>query len=366
VDDPLLWLALRDTPGLQRFRARELLARYGSPEAIYGRPPSELRALCSHRSARALAHGPDLTSARTELARARKLGLRILLPCQRDFPPLLREIPDPPLVLYQRGEFPAGPVLSVVGSRRPTARGRETARAFAEHLADSGVVIVSGLAYGIDAAAHQGALDAGGATLAVLASGLDRASPAGNRRLAARILGQGGGWLSEYPPGETARAHHFPERNRLISGLSPMSLIVEARERSGSLWTARHAAEQGRDVAVIPGPIDTDHCRGSNRLLYDGAIPILDADELLWHVLPAALRAPIPRPVAPRVAGDAGRVLRLLHEGTQDPDRLSRELALPAARLASILLELELEGLVVREGTRVALNPRARNARGAE
>ncbi len=230
MDDPSLWIALRDTPGLHRSQAKELLELYGSPEAIFHRPAGELSDLCLIKSALALARGPGLAPARAELERARQLGLRILLPPQPDFPALLRVIPDPPLLLYQRGELPPAPTLSAVGSRRPTARGREVAYAFAGSVARAGVVIVSGLAYGIDAAAHQGALDAGGATVAILASGLDRPSPAGNRRLAKRILAQGGAWLSEYAPGEGARAYRFPERNRLM---------IRPRGRSVFAVTAR-------------------------------------------------------------------------------------------------------------------------------
>ncbi|MCH6562175.1 MAG: DNA-processing protein DprA [Deltaproteobacteria bacterium] len=366
MDESLLWIAFRDTPGLLRFQAKTLLERYGSPAAIFGRPQGELRLHCASRSAIALARGPSLEPARGELGRVRKLGLEVLLPGRPGYPPLLWQLADPPLVLYCRGALPSGPMLSVVGSRRPSARGREVTRGFTGAAARAGVVIVSGLAYGIDAAAHQGALDAGGPTVAVLASGLDRPSPAGNRRLARRILEGGGAWLSEYPPGDAARAYRFPERNRLISGLSPLSLIVEARERSGSLWTARHAAEQNREVAVVPGPVDTDHCRGSNRLLYDGAIPILEAEELIVRVLGDNALMCGSRPAAPKVSGDAGRVLARLRDATQDPDQLSRQLALPPARLASILLELELEGLVTRDGTRIALGPRAYDARPAE
>jgi DNA processing protein len=218
------------------------------------------------------------------------------------------------------------------------------------------MVVVSGLAYGIDAAAHEGALEARGRTVAVLASGLDRPSPVGNRRLAERILEAGGAWLSEYPPGEEAQAYRFPERNRLISGLSSWTLIVEARRKSGSLWTARHAVEQNREVLAVPGPVDTEQCRGSNELIRSGATPILDAEQLLELVSPG-------RPVSPRSlfeppatgSGESARVLQRLADGASHPDALARELGLSPQALASLLLDLELEGKVVRMGTRVAL-----------
>jgi DNA processing protein len=224
------------------------------------------------------------------------------------------------------------------------------ARAWSASLAAAGVWIVSGLAYGVDAAAHRGALDAGGRTLAVLASGLDRPSPAGNIGLARAILDAGGGWLSEHPPGVPALAHHFPERNRLISGLARAVWVVEARERSGSLWTARHALEQGRDVWTTPGPVDTDLCRGSNALLRDGAGPVLEASDLQLALLGSA---PQPAPVAARGPGDA--LLARLRDGPADRDALGRVLGLDPAELAALLLELELGGRISRDGNRVSL-----------
>jgi DNA processing protein len=266
------------------------------------------------------------------------------------FPVLLGHIPKPPRVLYLRGRLaPDRPHVAIVGSRRATPRGRETARAFAEHLARHGVAVVSGLAYGIDAAAHQGALDGGGYTVAVLASGVDDPTPRGQRRLAERILRAEGAWLSEHPPGTQPLPERFPERNRLISGLARATLVVEARERSGTLWTARHALEQNRDVLAVPGPIDTDACRGSNALLREGATPILDAEDLLRTVAPERARRVAPEDPAHHP------VLRALRDGPLDPDALRRVTGLEPAALARELLELELAGLLVREGARVAL-----------
>jgi DNA processing protein len=265
-------------------------------------------------------------------------------------------VPDPPLLLYVLGALAQGPALAIVGSRHATVRGRTSARALAGQAARAGISIVSGLAYGIDAAAHRGALDAGGHTVAVLASGLDRPSPAGNAGLANDIVAHGGAWISEQPPGMPARPHHFPERNRLISGLAAATLVVEARERSGSLWTARHALEQGRDVLVVPGPIDTDACRGSNALLREGAAPVLEARDLLELLRPgapaAAQSAPAELPGGPR----ALRVLARLREGPCGLEELAEATGASAADLAGLLLELELAGRIERSGARVALS----------
>ena len=217
--------------------------------------------------------------------------------------------------------------------------------------------MVSGLAYGIDAAAHAGALEGGGPTVAALASGLDRPSPVGNRGLAVRILESGGTWLSEHPPGTPALAAHFPERNRLISGLARVVVIVEAREASGTLWTARHASEQHRDVLVVPGPIDSAAYRGSNALLRGEAGPLLDAEDLFvaLGLGGLALAGPGPRSDDSSAQnGDAARVLARLVEGPAATDEIGRALGLSAQDLARILLDLELDGRIRRTGSRIA------------
>lgn len=354
MPDADLWLALRDLPGLGPRRVRALLDRFGSARAIFAQGAPALRAVCPPATAAAIARGPVLAPARAELARARELGLEARALDDPGFPETLREIPDPPLVLYCRGEAGSGPRVAMVGSRRATARGRQVARELAAALARAGVAVVSGLAYGIDAAAHDGALEGGGATVAVLASGLDRPSPRGNLGLARRILAGGGAWISELPPGAASLPAHFPERNRLISGLAALTVVVEARAPSGTLWTARHALEQGRELLAVPGPIDTAACLGSNRLLRDGAHPVLEVDD----ILSALARVHPCRGAAPageRPAEPASPLLALLREGPADPDRLARALDLAPAELAALLLELELDGAIVREGRRIAL-----------
>lgn len=365
MDDPRLWIALRDTPGLGRARARALLARFATPHGVFGRPAAELAVDCPLEVALRLERGPELEGPGRELERADRLGLRVLLQGRPGFPRELGDLEDPPLLLYLDGELPRGVRLAVVGARRPTARSRQLTGELVAPLVRAGGVVVSGLAYGIDAAAHRGALDAGGATLAVLASGVDRPGPHGNRGLARRILAHGGGLLSEFPPGRPALPHHFPDRNRLISGLSSATLVVEARERSGSLVTARHAREQGRKLLVVPGPVDVEHCRGSNRLLKEVAVAVLDGHDLLEEVDPrAALR--LRDTAAPAESAGARRVLDELAAGPLDPDALARALGLPVARLAPLLLELELAGRIARVGSRLARSgaPGAGRARG--
>ncbi|HTO70268.1 MAG TPA: DNA-processing protein DprA [Myxococcota bacterium] len=343
ADEISLRAALAAVPRLSRMRARELLGaertewRRLLPAALFAAVTGALRGGAGERA----------------LEQASARGIRALAPGDAEFPAALREIPDPPLLLWLRGALPAGPALAIVGSRRPSARGRSTAHAFAEAAARAGAAVVSGLAYGIDAAAHEGALAAAAPTVAVLASGLLHVTPHGQVGLAERILAGGGAWLSERCPDEDARAYHFPERNRLISGLARATLVVEAREASGSLWSARHALEQGREVLVVPGPIDTDLCRGSNRLLREGAAPILDADDLLAHALgPLAGRRPLA--AAERRDSPAARaVLARLADGPCELDALARALARPPAELAPVLLELELEGRLRRVGARL-------------
>ena len=366
MEERLLLLALAAVPGLPRHHAHVLLRRFGSPGAVFGRRAADLRAWCAPAAAASLARGPDLAGARAALARAEDLGLTILVPGSEGFPEPLRSIPDPPLALWLRGRLPEGPAVAIVGARRASPRGREVARRLAAAAAGAGVAVVSGLAYGIDAAAHRGALEAGGTSVAVLASGLDRPSPSANLRLARGMLDAGGGWLSEYPLATAPLPFRFPERNRLISGLGGAVLVVEAGEKSGSLWTVRHALDQGRDVLSVPGPVDTASCRGSNRLLRDGAGVILDEQDLLgWLPLTGASDVPLTdasdgTEAKPQVHSPSfpptdpkTRLLEALDSGPLDLDELARRLRLPPEHLAPALLDLELSGRIRRDGGRL-------------
>ena len=344
-------------PGFRRAHAQRLIDRFGSARALLGAGPRTRAAWVPPVLAEALERAVSAPLAPRLLEDARARGIRALAPGSADFPTALASIPDPPLVIWLRGVLPHGPALAIVGARRASARGLESARGFATELARAGVAVISGLAYGIDSAAHEGALDGRGHTVAVLASGLDHVTPTGRTLLAERILAAGGAWLSERPPGEDARPYHFPERNRLISGLAAATLIVEAREKSGSLWTARHALEQGRDVLVVPGPIDSDGCRGSNRLLRDGATPILEAADAIEAVLGPLARRPARSPEAAILASadEPGQaILAFLADGPRDADEVARALGRTPAELSGVVLELELTGLLHRAGARLS------------
>jgi DNA processing protein len=223
--------------------------------------------------------------------RMMSLGIRLVLAEQKEFPEALRHIPYPPFGIYLRGgelsstvlnaAQDGAPTIAVVGARRASADGKKTARSFARELATAGCTIASGLAFGIDAAAHVGALDAGGATVAVLAGGLDAIYPHSHRGLAERILGVGGTLISEYPPGVAPLAYRFIERNRIMSGISRGVLIVEAPESSGALATARYAAEQNREVFVVPGAASATNFKGSHALIRQGAELVTSPNDIL-------------------------------------------------------------------------------------
>ena len=269
-------------------------------------------------------------------------------------PDLLRQIPDPPTLLYAVGNMDALhlPTLAVVGSRNPTRGGIQNAYEFSNHLARSGFCIVSGLAQGIDTAAHQGALDAGAKTVAFLGHGIDRVYPAENRELAHRIAEEGV-LCSEYPLGSPPRREHFPQRNRLISGLSLGTLVVEAARRSGSLISARLAAEQGREIFAIPGSIHNPLSRGCHQLIKQGAKLVECAEDIVSELGPlaahlvqsAGIPTPGPATAAPHDA-DYESLLATLSYDPASADQLAEDSGLTIDQVSSMLLILELEGKI--------------------
>jgi len=277
----------------------------------------------------------------------------------REYPAALERIADPPALLWVQGrlELLQRPAIAVVGARAASRYGERVAGEFAAAFARARLCVVSGLARGIDAAAHRAALAQRGDTVAVLGCGPDRVFPAAHRALAAEIA-RAGALVSELPPGAPPRKPHFPMRNRLISGLSLGVLVVEARQRSGSLVTARHALDQGIEVFAVPGPIDAPQSAGTNELISDGAWPALDPPRVLQR-LGAGAATPAEHGAAARGAAEArraeaadaleGRIAAQLARGPLAGDELARALGVPPEALALPLLELELRGRVLAE-----------------
>jgi DNA processing protein len=261
------------------------------------------------------------------------------------YPALLAEIHDPPSVLWLRGDADPGllsrPAVAIVGARACSSYGRAVARSLARDVAAAGVVVVSGLARGVDAEAHRGALDADAPTVAVLGCGVDRDYPAAHAELAKRLLGAEGLVVSEYEPGVEPAPWRFPARNRIIAGLCAATVVVEARERSGALITADFALEQGREVLVVPGEITSALSAGTNALLRLGATPVTGAADVLEAL---GITPPPMRPV--EVEGVAATILASLRDGAASADELSRAVNMPSADVAAALVALEIEGLV--------------------
>ncbi len=279
-----------------------------------------------------------------------RASIHLSLAADLDFPPLLREIHRPPFGLYLKGALPRiDPLLAIVGTRRATPSGKTIARQFARQLASAHVPIVSGLALGIDAEAHLGALEGGAPTVAVLACGLDAVYPRQHTSLANRILTSGGALVSEYPTGTLAFPSHFLERNRIVSGLSRGTLIVEAPAQSGALATSRFALEQNRDVFVVPGPITHPNYVGSLGLIQSGAILVVHAEDILreYHIALPAPSATIPTTLAP----DAACVYRVLAKAhvPLSADDIIAQSTLPAHVVGRILTELALADFVVEQ-----------------
>jgi DNA processing protein len=344
-DEALDWVALSLVPGLGGEGYRRLLSAFGPPDRIRAAGLAALSAVVERKVAAAIADGPDgeiLDQTRAWLAQP---GNHLVTLADPDYPQGLLEIPDPPPLLYVKGrrELLNQPALAVVGSRNATAQGKKDAQSFAEVLSASGLCIVSGLALGIDAAAHAGGLAGPGSSVAVVGTGLDIVYPAANRALAHQLAEQGA-IVSEFALGTPSMAQNFPRRNRIISGLSRGVLVVEAAVRSGSLITARLAGEQGREVFAIPGSIHSALSKGCHRLIKQGAKLVESAQDILEEL---GWAAAIPVRAAGAADGEAPHAF-LVHLGHEPCgiDALVERTGLTAERVSSILLELELAGRV--------------------
>jgi len=336
-----------------RARLLQLLQGFaGSARKILQSSPASLRACGIDQQAAIRILRTRRPEVDSDLEWAERPGNHLLCYPDAAYPPLLREISDPPLLLYARGnpDVLSSPQIAIVGSRNCTPGGAQNAGEFAMQCAAAGLAVTSGLALGIDAAAHRGALAIGGVTIAVTGTGVDRVYPWQNRKLLDEILEQGA-VISEFPLGTAARPANFPQRNRIISGLAIATLVVEATERSGSLITARLAAEQGREVMAVPGSIHNPQARGCHRLIRDGAALIEDAQDIaagLGGLFDYALRQQSAPGRERDLALDPGHRELLQHIG-YDPvhcDLLVQRSGLTIDKVSSMLVALELNDLI--------------------
>lgn len=355
--------------GIGHVTTKRLVDHFGSAEkalnALY-RELSEVEGIASNM-ARKIVEERDNLSLEKELELIEKYDCKLVAINDDAYPPLLRDIYDPPNILYVKGNLPPpeSQAFAIVGTRRATSYGLNTCKEFSQQLASRGITIVSGLALGIDTFAHQGALDAEGHTIAVMGNGLSRVYPSENVDLADAIVESSGALISEFPMEMAPLGKNFPPRNRIISGISLGVLVVEATERSGSLITARHAAEQGRDVFAIPGDIRSAESKGTNRLIDKGAKLVRDVDDVLselpklsWtstdevektaesHVEQTEQTKQRHKKRKLQLTDEQRKVLEEIELPSTHIDKIVRSTEFPPAKVSSILLQLELKGAV--------------------
>lgn len=344
------WLALTFVPNLGPRRIAAVYREFGDLSPFFagdGDSAHLAKVLnLSENSIGAMRKAVDLKKSKSLVSACCRQGVNILCPQSKEYPAILLECHDPPPVLFFRGQLPKGPLLGVVGSRKATSYGRRVVKQLVPNLCQSGIGIVSGLALGIDAAAHRACLEAEGYTLAVLGNGVDIFYPYENRRLQGDILAQGGCLLSEFPPGTKPRPDHFPRRNRIISGLCMGLLVVEAGKKSGAMISVGFALEQGRDVFAVPGNIDSAQSGGTNELIRLGAKPVSRVEDILEEFnmgLPLQIAA-----VSKPPSDEEAAILSLLDEQGVGVDELCNRLGIGGGLVQARLVTLELKGLVER------------------
>jgi len=332
---------------------RRLLDRFNTPEAVFHAPMKELSKIegLGEKVVQEIRKGPLEKVVERELSLLREVGGRVITLKDEEYPKRLRDIYDPPALLYVRGELKKEDefAISIVGSRKTTPYGRWFTEKVSQELARHGVTIVSGMARGIDSLAHWGAISGGGRTIAVLGCGVDVIYPSENRNLFAKIIDRGA-ILSEFPMGSPPEGGHFPRRNRIISGLSLGVVVVQASEKSGSLITAGYALEQGREVFAVPGNVGTESSRGTHRLIKEGAKLVESSEDILEEILPQwrGERETTPKVEIPRpdLTEEEKVLYELLSETPLHIDVMIRESRMDPGKVSSLLLNLELKGMV--------------------
>jgi DNA processing protein len=343
-------LTLLSVPGVGRSRYWKLVKEFGTAADALAAPADRLEEISGlgRAVASAIKAEADAERAAVTAGRIIQQGWEILFPGDDGYPPQLSEIPDRPPILFAAGLrlSPDDRMIAIVGTRHATERGRLFAARLAGALAESGITVVSGMAEGIDTAAHIGALEAGGRTVAVWGTSLDIVYPSGNRQLAERIKGQGA-VLSEYCPGQGPDKGTFPERNRIISGLADGVVVVEAGVKSGALITAELALQQGRELFAVPGPPAADRSAGTNRLIKNGARLVTSVDDIFEELprLKGAVKARSFK-ARPEMTATEQRVIEMLADGPLQIDQLAAAADIPVSELMEFLLALEMKGVV--------------------
>ena len=337
------WIKLSLAKDVGEARLRYLIKRSGSPTDVFKTPARDLSEIVGDSIARNIKEAEKI-NVEPHLRVMEKLDVKLVTFNDPQYPENLKDIADLPPMLYVRGELLESDAqsIAIIGSRRATTYGKFIAEQFAYELAEQGLTIVSGMARGIDSAAHRGALKAGGRTIAVFGCGIDRIYPPENRGLMHEII-QHGAVISEFPLFTKPLAGNFPARNRLISGLSKAVLVVEARSRSGVFSTVEWALDQGREVFAVPGNITSEASKGANRLILDGAKPVMSSRDILDFL---GIEAKCKRKEEIKLQGDEAKVFDNLTYEPQHIDKLQEVLGIPVARLSGILLSLELKGIV--------------------
>ncbi|MBM4277834.1 MAG: DNA-protecting protein DprA [Deltaproteobacteria bacterium] len=353
TDDLFYYVALSFVPGVGSVFIKRLLDRFQTPAAVFQASMKELLEVegLGAKVASEIRKGPSEQAVNKELALVAKSGVRLITLQDKDYPPRLRDIYDPPALLYLRGGLKEEDELavSIVGSRKTTPYGRWITEKISKDLVNHGITIVSGMARGVDSMAHLGAISGGGRTIAVLGCGVDVVYPPENRNLMAKIIEQGA-VISEFPMGSPPEGGHFPKRNRIISGLSIGVIVVQASADSGSLITANYALEQGRDVFAIPGNVGADGSRGTNRLIKDGAKLVESSEDILEEILPQWRREKEKveevKPRGPELSEEERVLYEMLSEDPIHIDTMIRESRFEPGKVSSVLLNLELKGLI--------------------
>ena len=347
------WIYLNAIPGLGPLKAKALLDKFGSPRVIFKASTKELSSVAGigQDLVERIKNKEKWINLTEELTLTKKLGCKLVSFEDTHYPPLLKNIPSPPPLLYVKGELHQQDYkmpLAIVGTRRASYYGRMMSTELAGELAGSGFTIISGLARGIDTCAHEGALKREGRTLAVLGSGLNLIYPPENRELSERIA-HNGALISEFTLNTPPDRHNFPRRNRIISGLSLGVVVVEAGARSGALITANFALEQGREVFAVPGKVDSPHARGTHKLIQDGAKLVIQWRDIASEVMPQISwegnKENLERPL-PVLGEDEEKIYSLLSSEPLHIEELIRKTHFSSPAALSLLLSMELRGLV--------------------